>query len=322
MRAALFDRYGPPEVLYAGTRPIPVVGPDRLLVRVHAVTVNGGELILRSGQLPRWLMRGRFPRQIGLDFVGEVAELGDGTHGYAVGDRVWGALDEQPDENGQALRSLADYVAVAPTHLSPAPARLASIEAVTLLGGIPALIALRRKAGLQPTERLLVRGAAGGVGSIAVQLGTALGAHVTGLGSARTLEFVSGIGADETYDYRSTPLEQLGPFDVVLDTVGTQMPRLRRRLAPGGRMVATSFDMTHIGRSLATITASAMHGRGRIRFFRGSPEYGLLAELARMADDGVLQPVVEETYPLSQVAEAHRRLADGGVHGKVVISLA
>src|SRR5699024_7705903 len=122
MRAALFDRYGPPEVLYAGTRPIAVVGPDRLLVRVHAVTVNGGDLILRSGQLPRWLMRGRFPRQIGLDFVGEVAELGDGTHGYAVGDRVWGALDEQPDENGQALRSLADYVALAPTHLSPAPA--------------------------------------------------------------------------------------------------------------------------------------------------------------------------------------------------------
>src|SRR5699024_12733350 len=131
----------------AGAGPIPVVSPDRLLVGVQAGTGNGGARILRPGQLPRWLMRGRFPRQIGLDFVGEVAEVGDGTHGYAVGDRVWAALDEHPAENGQALRSLADYVAVAPTHLSPAPARLASIEAVTLLGGLPALIALRRKAG-------------------------------------------------------------------------------------------------------------------------------------------------------------------------------
>src|SRR5699024_12154140 len=77
MRAALFERYGPPEVLYAGTRPIPVAGPNRLLVRVHAVTVNGGELILRSGRLPRWLMRGPFPRQTGLDFVGKVAEVQD-----------------------------------------------------------------------------------------------------------------------------------------------------------------------------------------------------------------------------------------------------
>src|SRR5699024_9986402 len=96
----------------------------------------------------------------------------------------------------------------------------------------------------------------------------------------------------------------------------------RRQLAPDGRMVATSFDMHHIAKSLATISASAVHGRGRIRFFRGSPEYGLLAELTRMADDGLLQPVVDEVFPLSQVAEAHPRLAAGAVHGKVVISLA
>src|SRR5699024_8884072 len=270
----------------------------------------------------RWLMRGPFPRQTGLDFVGKVAEIGHRVHGYAVGDRVWGALDEQPDENGEALRSLADYVAVPPAHVAPAPARLSAIEAVTLLGGVPALIALRRKAALQPAERLLVRGAAGGVGSIAVQLGRAFGAHVTGLGSTRTLEFIRRIGAEEAYDYRSTQPQDLGPFDVVLDTVGTQMSHWRRQLAPDGRMVATSFDMHHIAKSLATITASAVHGRGRIRFFRGSPEYGLLAELTRMADDGLLQPVVDEVFPLSQVAEAHRRLADGGVHGKVVISLA
>src|SRR5699024_8856009 len=164
-------------------------------------TVIGVVMIRRSGRLLRWLMRGPSPRQTGLDVVGKVAEIGHRVHGYAVGDRVWGALDEQPDENGQALRSLADYVAVPPAHVSPAPTRLSAVEAVTLLGGIPALIALRRKAGLQPADRLLVRGASGGVGSIAVQLGATFGAQVTGLGSTRTLEFINGMGADMAYDY-------------------------------------------------------------------------------------------------------------------------
>lgn len=322
MRAALFDHYGPAEVLYEGTAPAPHTGPDRLLVRVRAVTVNGGELILRAGRLPRWLVRGPFPRRIGLDFAGEIAEVGSAVDGYAIGDRVWGLLDERPDENGQMLGSLAEYVAVLPTQVSLAPANLSPIEAVTVLvGGLTALIALRRKAAMRSGERLLVRGASGGVGSAAVQLGTALGAHVTGLASTNNLDFVSGLGADDVYDYRSTQPEQLGPFDVVLDTVGTQMHRYRRRLAAGGRMVAARFDTDHIVQSLAGIAASAVHGRERIRFFRGHPEHALLAELARMADDGALLPVADEVYPLSRVAQAHRRLEEGGVRGKVVITV-
>lgn len=322
MRAALFDRYGPPEVLYAGTVPMPRTGPDRLLVRVQAVTVNGGELMLRAGRLPRWFTRGPFPRQTGLDFVGEIAEIGNSGDGYTVGDRVWGALDERPDEHGQMLRSLADYVAVTPDQLSLAPPNLAPVEAASLLsGGLTTLIALRRKATLRPGERLLVRGASGGVGSLAVQLGAALGAQVTGLTSKRNLEFVGRLGATEAYDYRDTRPEQLGPFDVVLDTVGTRMPRYRRRLAAGGRMVAISFDTNHILRSFAGIAASTVHHRGRIRFFRGSPEHQLLTELAEMAEHGTLRPVIDQTYPLSRVAEAHRRLEDGGVQGKVIITV-
>lgn len=195
MRAVVFDRYGPPDVLYETTVPIPAHGADRLLVRVQAVTVNGGELIARAGSLPRWFLRGPFPRRIGLDFVGEVCEVGDAVSGYAVGDRVWGLLDERPDENGQMLRSLAEYVAVRPEQIAPAPEHLSPVEAATLLVGLVALIALRRKAGLRPGERLLVRGASGGVGSAAIQVGTMFGAHVTGLAGAQNLDFVTGLGS-------------------------------------------------------------------------------------------------------------------------------
>lgn len=323
MRAALFDRYGPPDVLYEGTVPRPVTGRDRVLVRVLAATVNGGELILRSGALPSWFMRGPFPRQTGLDFVGEVVEVGDAVTTYSVGDRVWGLLEEKPDESGQTLRSLAEYVAVPPDCLAPAPRTLDPAQAATLpVGSLTALIGLRHKAGLRDGERLLVRGAAGGVGSAVVQVGVALGAKVTALAGATTLNFVTGLGAAEAHDYRTTSPDDLGRFDVVFDTVGTELPRYRRLLAPGGRMIAARFDTDHLVRSLATIAASAVHGRSRIRFFRGAPDAALLNEISEMADTGVLRPLVDESFPLSRVADAHRRLEQGGVRGKIVVTLA
>ncbi|MFD4356089.1 NAD(P)-dependent alcohol dehydrogenase [Nocardia sp. NPDC058518] len=323
MRAALFDTYGPPEVLYEGSAPVPTIKPGEILIRVAAVTVNGGELILRSGTLPSWFMRGPFPRQIGLDFVGEVAELGSSVTEFAVGDRVWGLLDEKPDDSGQTLRSLAEFVAVRPDQISRAPRTLSPAEASTLpVGGLTALIALRREAGLRPGERVLVRGASGGVGSAVVQIAKALGAgRVSGLAGAANLDFVAGLGADDTFDYRSTRPEDLGSFDVVVDTVGTQLHDYRKLLAPGGRMVAVRFDTDHIVRSLGGIAASAVHGGRRIRFFRGHPDRELLAELARMADAGALRPVVDEIYDLRAVAKAHRRLESGGTRGKIVITV-
>lgn len=323
MRAALFDRYGPPEVLYEGTVPVPTIGPAEVLIRVSAATVNGGELILRSGRLPSWFMRGPFPRQTGLDFVGQIAQVGTSVTEYSVGQNVWGLLDEKPDDRAQALRSLAEFVAVRPDQISVAPRTLSPIDASTLpVGGLTALVALRRHARLRQGERVLVRGAAGGVGSATVQLAKVLGAgEITGLASAGSVAFVKGLGADEVHDYRTTRPTDLGEFDVVIDTVGTTMGDFRRLLTPRGRMVAVRFDTDHIVRGLACIAASAVHGSRRIRFFRGQPEHAVLAELAQLVDDGRLRPTVDQIFDLSDIAAAHKRLEAGGVQGKIVVAV-
>ncbi|MEU8627951.1 NAD(P)-dependent alcohol dehydrogenase [Streptomyces sp. NPDC048669] len=314
MRAVLYDRYGPPEVLYVGQVPVPDIKPDEVLVRVHAVGVNGGELYGRAGKV-RLVTGRRFPKRTGIDFAGEVAALGPSAAGVRVGERVWGVLPRR-------LGSAAEYVAVPPRNISPAPENLTPEQAVSLLaGGTTSLTALTVKSGLRPGERLLVRGGSGGVGSVAVQIGKVLGAHVTALAGAKNLDFVRGLGADEAFDYRTTGPAELGAFDVVLDTVGTEQRAYRRLLAPGGRMVAVAFDIEHLLPSLSYLLASAVHGSRRVRFFSGNPHTELLARVARYAEDGAIRPVVDTVHPLADVAVAHRALEDGGVRGKHVIRI-
>ncbi|WP_329036883.1 NAD(P)-dependent alcohol dehydrogenase [Streptomyces sp. NBC_01725] len=313
MRAALFDRFGPPEVLYEGRVPVPRIRPDEVLVRVHASSVNGGELHGRAGRV-RLVTGRRFPQRTGLDFVGEIAEVGTSVTEPRKGRAVWGILPRR-------MGSMAEYVAVRPRQLSAAPVGLTPVEAVSVLaGGTTGITALRDKARLGPGDRLLVRGV-GGVGSVAVQLGKVYGAHVTALAGARNRDFVHGLGADEVLDHRTTRPAELGSFDVVLDTVGTQHRVFRKLLAPGGRMVAIAFDPGHIATSTAYILASAVHGSGRVRFFSGNPRHDLLAELARMAETGDVRPVVDTVRPLAELAAAHSALEAGGVRGKHVIRI-
>ncbi|WP_086779536.1 NAD(P)-dependent alcohol dehydrogenase, partial [Streptomyces griseus] len=254
MRAALYDSYGPPEVLYEGRVPVPVRKPGEVLVRVHAASVNGGELHGRAGRV-RFVTGRRFPQRTGLDFAGEVAEVDPDATGLRVGDRVWGIL-------GRTFGSAAEYVSVRPRQIAYAPGNVTLTEAASLpAGGTTSLTALRDKAGLRAGERLLVRGASGGVGSVAVQLGKALGAHVTGLAGAKNADFVRELGADEVLDHRATALADLDRYDVIMDTVGTEHPVLRRRLAPGGRLVSIAFDIDHPVRSIGYLLGSAVHGR-------------------------------------------------------------
>ncbi|MFI9274509.1 NAD(P)-dependent alcohol dehydrogenase [Kitasatospora sp. NPDC052896] len=317
MRAALYDRYGPPEVLYQGTVPKPVAGPGEVLVRVHAASVNSAELAGRAGRLrPLTAAAGwGFPKRAGMDFTGEVAALGSPRSGLRTGDRVWGVLP-------RTFGSAAEFVAVRPRQLAFAPPGLDPVRAAALPGvGTTAITALRDQARLAAGERLLVRGASGGVGSVAVQLGRACGARVTALAGAGNLDLVRDLGADEAFDYATTGAADLGPFDVVLDTVGTDFAAYRRLLAPGGRMVSITFDHRHPVASLGYLLASAAFGPRRVRFFSGHPTHQLLVDLAQLVQEGAIRPVVDTVYPLADIARAHRALEAGGVRGKIVVAV-
>jgi NADPH:quinone reductase-like Zn-dependent oxidoreductase len=313
MRAVLYDRYGGPEVLRVAEVPRPVPGAGEVLVRVRAFSVNGGELAARAGRI-RFVTGRRFPQRTGLDFTGEAVALGPGASDVAVGDRVWGVLGRT-----SGFGSAAEYVSVRPERLGLVPDSLDLVDAAALPVGTTAITALRDKAALRPGERLLVRGAAGGVGHVAVQLAKGRGAHVTALARGTNIDFVRSLGADEAVDHRGARPCDLGRFDVVLDTVGTDLPAFRALLRPGGRMVTLAFDLDRLASSLGSIAGSAIHGRSRIRFFSGNPQRPLFDTLADHVTRSGLRPAVDRVFSLDGTADAHRALEAGGVRGKFVV---
>ncbi len=314
MRAVEYDRYGPPSVLQIRTVPRPQAEHGNALVRVHASSVNPIDTIIRSGTL-RFRTGKNFPKRIGIDFVGEVVEIETEAPDFKVGDFVWGVMPLSV-ESGVGQGSAADFVTISTTRISSSPKSLTSIEAASISSvGAVAIIALRDKGKLQPGERLLVRGAAGGVGGMALQVGKLLGAHVTALASAKDLDFLKELGADEACDYRTTPPSSLEPFDVVLDLVGTDLSKYRKLLSHRGRM----FCLALSSKSIAYILASNIFGPKRVQFFSAAPMRDTMTDLAAYVDAGSIRPVIHSIYALDKIAEAHLSLEAEGGRGKRVV---
>lgn len=315
MRAVQYDQYGPPEVLQIHMVPIPEVQPGHVLVRVTASSVNAADVEIRSGKLK--LLTGRkFPRGVGFDFVGDVVAVGSDVQDFQIGDGVWGFLNER---KRIATAATADYVLAPVNRVSLRPRTIDAISAAALPGvGGAAIGFLRDEAQVKPGDRVLIRGAAGGVGTAAVQVALALGGRVTALVSAKDIDAIRNLGAQEAFDYHTTNPHDLGTFDVVLDTVGKNLRPYRRLLAPGGRMIAAIIAGPG---DAAYVLASTVFGTRRVRFVQKLPDHDLLASLAEYVDNKTVKPVIESTYLLEDIVAAHRAQEVGKGFGKRVVRL-
>jgi NADPH:quinone reductase-like Zn-dependent oxidoreductase len=313
MNAAVFDRYGPPEVLRLGTLPVPTLAPHEVLVRVRAAGVNPSDSRLRSGRL-RLVMGRRFPKHPGLDLAGDIVQVGTAVQGFRPGDTVY--TFRPPQRPG----AYAEFATVDAATLVPKPQSLGHVEAAAVpLAALTALQGLRTHGKLRAGQRLLVIGASGGVGTFAVQLGKILGAHVTGVCSTRNVEFVRGLGADEVIDYTRASVSSAGQrYDVILDAVGTRYSLCKPVLASGGTFVTI---VPSPGAMLNTLLGF-LPGGPRVRLFLVQPDAAQLREVTNWIDSGLLRVVIDKVYPLSEAAAAHQYSESGRARGKLVLNIA
>lgn len=320
MRAVTHDRYTDADGLTLGDVPEPQPGADRIRIRVEAAALNPFDWHLYRGE--PWIMRlqegvrVRETRGVGADVAGVVDAVGDDVDGFRVGDRVFGTIGRG---------ALAEVALARPAAVVAVPDGVSSAAAAAAaMAGLTALQALRDTAGIQEGERVLVWGASGGVGHLAVQLARLLGAaRVDAVCSGRNADMVCGLGADDVYDYTASALPA-GPYDIVLDTVGTaSVSQLKTLLAPGGRVVLVGAIGG--GRLLGPLGATLRRGIGAR--LRGVDHRGIMAKvraddlalLGGWLADGSLVPVVHETPGLARAIEALRRLEAGHVAGKLVV---
>ena len=312
MRAAQFTTFGPAEVIQINTVPVPSVQPGEVLVRVQAAGINPHDVANRSGAM-KFITGKKFPFGTGLEFAGEVVT---GSGALLPGQSVWGSVPAmKPHSTGAA----AEYVAVPAERVSVAPTGMSPDEAASLVvSSTTAIRALHELGDITPGDQVLIRGAAGGVGLAAVQVAVAAGANVTTLSSARDFASLRQLGAAITLDYRTAQNPELGEFDLIFDTVGTHMLTYRRHLARHGRMVTIVFSSLP---GIISIGASLFFGSGRIRTFSSDAKTDLLDAARNLVDTGQLRATIATTYPLEDIAQAHRDQEAGGVLGKRVVTI-
>ncbi len=300
MKAAVYDEYGPPEVVRLAELDEPAPAANELLVKVRATTVAAGDWRMRKAdpllaRLYNGLFKPRRVRVLGFELAGEVEAVGSAVRRFKPGEHVFaftgfgfGAHAEYRclAESGEIMK--VGLVAHKPANLSFEQAAAVPVGGLTAQGFL-------RRAGVRPGERVLVYGASGSVGTFAVQLARYLGAQVTGVCSAANVALVRSLGADEVIDYTSEDFTQRGRvFDVVFDAVGRcAASRSRRVLKRGGRRVSVT----------------------------GSPQLrpGDLERLQELIEEGKLTPVIDRRYPLEQIVDAHRYVEAGHKKGNVVL---
>jgi NADPH:quinone reductase-like Zn-dependent oxidoreductase len=318
MKAVVIDGYGGSDRLVVREVETPRPGPGQVLLRVRATSVNPIDWMIRSGQL-RWVKRARFPAILGFDVAGEVVEIGPEVSRFAPGDAVYALLDSPV---GGAY---AEFAVARESSLAEKPAVLSFEEAAALpLAGLTALQALRDLGELASREKLLVNGAAGGVGHLAVQIGAALGAEVTGVASGGNQSLVLAMGAERAIDYEEIDFtgEDVA-YDVIFDAVGScSFDDCAAVLSPqGGVYVSTRVGPRLFLWSLLTRLGRLAGQRRQARIVLAHPSGQDLAVLGRMVEIGKLRPAVGRVYPLDEIRRAHEASQTGHARGKIVVRI-
>ena len=312
MRAVRFHSFGDPSVLRVEDVPQPTPKPDEVLIRVHASSINNADTGARSGH-SRIIHARHMPMIPGYDVAGEVMECGAAVTAFVPGERVFALT-------GLRAGGQAEYCCLPQSQFARAPERISLTEAAAVpLAGLTALQALRGKAHAQAGQRVLINGAAGGVGSFAIQIAKALGCHVTGVCSSAKRDLVAGLGADQVIDYQTDDFATGAQrWDVVFDAAGTRSFRdVWRVLVPTGVMVASRAQPT-----LALPAVLGAFGIGpRYTFLITRSSGQDLALLAHLIDDQAIRPAVDRVFALDAIQEAHRYFEAGKTQGKVVIQV-
>ena len=318
MKAIAYHEYGLADALQCEELPLPVAADDEVLVRVRAAGFNAMDRYFLKGTLAIGRLLGRDANgRPGTDFAGEITALGASVSAFKVGDAVFGSV----------RGALSEYVTVKASRIARKPRAITFEQAGGLaMAGLTALQALRDAANLHAGQNVLVIGAAGGVGSMAVQIAKAFGATVTAVTSVGKRTAIASLGADRVLDYTSKEfLDGVLQYDVIADCSGRRsLGDLRRALAPGGTYVAIGIDpnglLTIIPRIISMIFLSRFTPR-KMRLTMAKSAANDLVALAQLVDAGKLTPLIPRVYAFAEAAEAMRHFQSADVVGKVVISL-
>jgi NADPH:quinone reductase-like Zn-dependent oxidoreductase len=324
MKAIVQERFGTPDVLRLADVDPPEPGPDDVLVKVAAAALNPYDWhMVRGDPLVARLMGGmglRRPATLvaGVDAAGEVTAVGANVRELRPGDAVLGFC----------AGALAEYARARADRVVPKPARLSVEQAAAVpMAALTALQGLRDVARVRAGHRVLINGAAGGVGTFGVQIATALGAEVTGVCSAGNRELVRSLGAVRAIDYAVEDFtDGRVRYDVILDNVGNHpLGRVRRALTPTGTLLLNAGGSPgHVIGPLAPIARAAVTDRfvrQRLRPFMSKPNRADLLTITGYVDDGRLTPVIDRTYPMAETAQALRHVERGHTRGKVVVTV-
>ncbi|MEU7866738.1 NAD(P)-dependent alcohol dehydrogenase [Dactylosporangium sp. NPDC049140] len=314
MRAAVYDRYGPPDVLRIEDVPVPAPAARQVLVRVEATSVNLSDWeTLRGTPLYSRIGGMRAPARptLGSDIAGRVESVGPDVTRFRPGDEVYG-------DNLVLKGGFAQYAIAPESALSRKPEALTYAEASTIPQA--GVIAWQGTAGVQPGQRVLINGAGGGSGAFAIQLAKRLGAEVTGVDNAGKLGFMRSLGADAAIDYRRADFTRTGPYDLVLDLVAHRSVfAYRRALAPGGRYRCVGGSMSALLRVLTVGSVVGPLTRRRIGVLAVREGPAHFEPVADRCVAGELEIRIDRTFSLDEVPEALAHVGEGRALGKVVV---